>query len=212
MDFLVIHPKSPKLGHPMVLGQPWLATPDAFITSLFGEMTISNGTQSHKLILFPPSQPTMEVPLWLENPYGEEDCTQPLLTLEQVKGVQEHSKEQILSLFLAASACIDYPQSFPNYTHIFSPKFQEIWHPSTSTIATLSQIEEGKDSIVQAVEISLGKSLYINAILETYQQQNMVQRIQGKSDVFAWDYSDMKGIHPDTCMYHIYTNDQIRPI
>jgi hypothetical protein len=40
----------------------------------------------------------------------------------------------------------------------------------------------------------------------------MVQMIQGKSNVFAWDYSDMKGIHPDTCMHHIYTDDQIRPI
>ena len=72
-------------------------------------MTISNGTQSQKLILFPPAQPATEVPLWLENPYGEEDYTQTLLTLEQVKGVQEHSKEQILSLFLVASARIDYP-------------------------------------------------------------------------------------------------------
>jgi hypothetical protein len=30
MDFLVIHPKSPKPRHPVVLGQPWLATTDAF--------------------------------------------------------------------------------------------------------------------------------------------------------------------------------------
>jgi hypothetical protein len=32
MDFLVIHPKSPKPGHPVVLGRPWLATTDAFIS------------------------------------------------------------------------------------------------------------------------------------------------------------------------------------
>jgi hypothetical protein len=113
----------------------------------------------------------------LKNPYGEEDYTQPFLTLEQVKGVQEHSEEQILSLFLAASACIDYPQSFPNYTHIFSPEFQEIWHPSTSTITTLLQIEEGKESTIQDVEISPGKSLYINVILEIDEQQKLVQMI-----------------------------------
>jgi hypothetical protein len=175
-------------------------------------MTISNGTQSQKLILFPPAQPATEVPLWLENPYGEEDCTQPLLTLEQVKGTQEHSEEQILSLLLAALACIDYPQYFPNYTHIFILEFLETWHPSTSTISTLSQVEEGKESVFQAVEISPRKSLYINVSLETDQQQKLVQMIQGKSDAFAWDYSDMKGIHPDTCMHHIYTNDQIGPV
>jgi hypothetical protein len=115
-----------------------------------------------------------------------------LLTLEQVKGVHDHSKEQILSLFLAALTCIDYPQSFPNYTHIFSHEFQEIWHPSTSTIATLSKVEEGKESTIQDVEISPRKSLYINASLEIDQQQKLIQMIQGKSDVFAWDYSDMK--------------------
>ena len=38
----------------------------------------------------------MEVPLWLEIPYGEEDCMIPLLTLEQSRGLQEQSKEHIL--------------------------------------------------------------------------------------------------------------------
>jgi hypothetical protein len=46
VDFLVIHPKSPKPGNPVVLDRPWLATGDAFISCQYGEMTISNGTQS----------------------------------------------------------------------------------------------------------------------------------------------------------------------
>jgi hypothetical protein len=40
-----------------------------------------------------------EIIVWLENPYGEEDCIRPLLTLEQVKGMQEQLNEQVLSLF-----------------------------------------------------------------------------------------------------------------
>jgi hypothetical protein len=196
VDFLVIHPKSSKPRHPVVLGRPWLATVDAFISCRSGEMTISNGTHSQKLILFPPAQPTTEVPLWLENPYGEEDCAQILLTLEKVKGVQEQTEEHILSLFLADTECIEYPQSFPEYTHIFSSEFQEIWHPSTSTLFTISTINEGKESVVQTVEISPGKSLYINSSLESDQQQKLIQMIQGQSGAFAWDYSDMKGIHP----------------
>ena len=46
MDFLLIHPKSSKPGHPIVLGRPWLATADAFISCHSGDMTISNGSQS----------------------------------------------------------------------------------------------------------------------------------------------------------------------
>jgi hypothetical protein len=90
VEFLVIYYKSSsKPGHPMVLDHPWLATSDAFISCRSGEMTISNGTHSQKLVLFPPAQPTQEIPIWLENPYGEKDCIRPLLTLEQVRGIQE---------------------------------------------------------------------------------------------------------------------------
>jgi hypothetical protein len=128
-----------------------------------------------------------------------------LLTLEQVKGVHEKTEEHILSLFLVDSACIDYPQYFPNYIYIFSPEFQETLHLPTATVATISQIDEGKELVVQDVEISPRKSLYINVSLEIDQQQKLIQMIQGKSNAFAWDYSDMKGIHPDTYMHHIYT-------
>jgi hypothetical protein len=38
----------------------------------------------------------------------------------------------------------------------------------------------------------------------------VIEMLQSEFDVFAWDYADMKGIHPDTCTHHIYTNDQIR--
>jgi hypothetical protein len=72
VDFLVIYYKSSsKPGHLVVLGCPWLAATDAFISCRSSEMTISNGTHSQKLVLFPPTQPTQEIPVWLENPYGE---------------------------------------------------------------------------------------------------------------------------------------------
>ena len=29
---------------------------------------------------------------------------------------------------------------------------------------------------------------------------------------FAWDYSDMKGLHPELCTHHIYTKDDCRAI
>jgi hypothetical protein len=90
VDFLVIYSKSSsKPGHPVVLGHPWLATAYAFINFRSGEMSISNDTHSQKLVLFPPVQPAQEIPIWLENPYGEEDCIKPLLTLEKVRVIQE---------------------------------------------------------------------------------------------------------------------------
>jgi hypothetical protein len=86
IDFIVIYSKSSsKPGHHVAIGRPWLATIDTFISCQSGEMTISNGTHSQKLVLFPPAQPTQELIVWIEKPYGEEDCIRPLLTLEKVK-------------------------------------------------------------------------------------------------------------------------------
>jgi hypothetical protein len=135
VDFLVIYSKSSsKIGHPVVLGRPKLATADAFINYRSDDMTISNGTHSQKLVLFPPSQSTQEIPIWLENPYGEEDCIRPLLTLEQVRGMQEQSDEQVLSLFFADTNCIEYPRSFVELPHIFSSEFQQTWHPDITQL------------------------------------------------------------------------------
>jgi hypothetical protein len=86
-------------------------------------MTISNGTHSQKLVLFPPTQPKNKVIVWLENLYGEENFDELLLTLNKAKGVQEKTAEIILSLFLTKPECIEYPQSFPEFTHIFNPEF-----------------------------------------------------------------------------------------
>jgi hypothetical protein len=46
--------------------------------------------------------------------------------------------------------------------------------------------------------------------LEPEQKTQVIEMLQRQFDAFAWDYADMKGIHPDTCTHHIYTNDQIR--
>jgi hypothetical protein len=213
VDFLVIYSKSSsKPRHPVVLGYPWLATTYAFISCRYGEMTISNGTHSQKLVLFPPAQPTQEIPVWLENPYGEEYYIRPLLTLEHVRGIQEQLDGQVLSLFLADTNCIEYPRSFAELSHIFSSEFQKTWHPDITQLYTLSLASSKREETIELVEISPGKPLYINSSLEPEQKTQVIEMIQRQFDSFAWDYADMKGIHPNTCTHHIYTNDQIRPL
>jgi hypothetical protein len=155
VDFLVIYSKSSsKPGHSVVIGHPWLATTNAFISCWYGEMTISNGTHSQKLVLFPPAQLTQEIPIWLENPYGEEDCIRSMLTLEQVKGMQEQSDEQVLSLFLVDTNCIEYPRSFVELSHIFSSEFQQTWHPDITQLYTLSPAPLEKEESIELVEIN----------------------------------------------------------
>ena len=53
----------------MILGRPWLAIDNTYIRCRNGEMIISNGVSTQKVILHQPTQPTVHNPLWLEDPY-----------------------------------------------------------------------------------------------------------------------------------------------
>ena len=52
-DFLVLQPKTKFNGYPLILGRPWLATVDAYISFRAGNMTIKNGPLSKQIVLYP---------------------------------------------------------------------------------------------------------------------------------------------------------------
>jgi hypothetical protein len=62
------------------------------------------------------------------------------------------------------------------------------------------------------VEIHPGKALNINAKLNSSQQKHLIEILRKHSSAFAWDYTDMKGIHPNLCTHHIYLKENSRPI
>lgn len=59
-DFLVLQPKTKFNGYPLILGRPWLATADAYISCRARNMTTKNGHLSKQLVLYPPAQPSLE--------------------------------------------------------------------------------------------------------------------------------------------------------
>ena len=54
-DFLVLQPKAKLTRYPLILGRPWFAIADAYISCRDGNMTIKNRHMSKQLILYPPS-------------------------------------------------------------------------------------------------------------------------------------------------------------
>jgi hypothetical protein len=61
-------------------------------------------------------------------------------------------------------------------------------------------------------EISPGKILHINYGLDAYQQKQLVNVLNKQSWAFAWEYTNMKSIHPDTCIHHIYIQAEVTPV
>ena len=84
MDFMVIRPKLME-GNPMILGRPWLATTNAYIGCINGNMIISNGLATKKITLHQPTQLVVHNPLWLEDPYETHKIDQPLIDVDQTR-------------------------------------------------------------------------------------------------------------------------------
>ena len=124
--------------------------------------------------------------------------------------LQEHTIENVLNQFIYAITCVDFPQSFPQFEYMFGEEFQEQLDPSIlSSTYFIYEIDDSSMSYTIPYEISLGNFLYINSGLDADQQKELVDILKEQSIVFAWEYTDMKGIHPDTCIHHIYTQGEV---
>jgi hypothetical protein len=110
-DFLVLQPKAKLTGYPLILGRPWLATVDAYISCRAGNMTIKNGHMSKQLVLYPPAQPSLEhdLPLWLEEEEEDEVYSAQLYTLEATMGGGQQDEDDLIEHILQSPT----PSSLP---------------------------------------------------------------------------------------------------
>jgi hypothetical protein len=96
---------------------------------------------------------------------------------------------------------------------MFGEEFQEQLDPSILSLTYfIFEIDESAMYYTMPYEISRGKLLHIKFRLDTNQQKWLVDILKEKSGAFAWEYIDMKGIHPDICIHHIYTQGEVTPV
>lgn len=79
VDFMILTPKNNLGGHPLILGRPWLATIDAFISWRSGDMYISCGNSTKKFTLYPPARTIIEIDE--KECIDDENDIQPLFTI-----------------------------------------------------------------------------------------------------------------------------------
>ena len=82
MEFFILTHKNDLGEHPLILGIPWLATTDAFISCRSGDMYISDGNSTKKFNLYPPARTITEIydKQWIDD---KEDI-QPLFTISNI--------------------------------------------------------------------------------------------------------------------------------
>jgi len=107
-----------------------------------------------------------------------------------------------LKEFLSHISCIEYV--------VFRNEFLETYYLVVFASFTIAALEENIEASTQPIEISFGKTLYVGTNLSTEQRQQVIDMIQKHFGLSALDYLDMKGIHPNTCIHHIYTNEEVK--
>ena len=81
-----------------------------------------------------------------------------------------------------------------------------------TTFHDIFPIQSIKNTQSQTIEISPGKTLNIGTHLDLSQEEKLIQLLRKYQKAFAWDYTDMHGIHPETCTHHIYTDRNVKPM
>ena len=61
-------------------------------------------------------------------------------------------------------------------------------------------------------EVGPEKFLHINVGLSENQQAQLLKVLKKQARAFAWEYTDMKGTHPNTYIHHIYMDPNISPV
>eukprot|EP00253_Pinus_taeda_P019760 PITA_19760 len=185
---MILTPKSNLGGHPLILGRPWLATANAFISCRSGDMYISDGNS------YPPAKSITKVGdnEWVD----DEDIIQPVFTISEIS-----EDSQILNT-------LENFEISSEYDHTQFQLDFEIEYLSSRQMSLYSMEEFGSSTI----EIFPGETLNINKNLEKSQQGELTKILQRHSTAFAWEYIDMKGIDPKTCIHHIYIEENSRPI
>ena len=86
MDFMILTPKNNLGSHPLILGRPWLATTNAFISCRSGDICISDGNSTKKFTLYPPAKTITEIEsgIWLDDDNEDFDDLQPVYTFSQL--------------------------------------------------------------------------------------------------------------------------------
>ena len=87
------------MGHPLILGRPWLATTDAFIGCRSGSMTISDVYDTKKLTLYPHDTPSVEHEnsLWMDL---EDESALSVLTIGKDMIFKDDTEDDLINRFI----------------------------------------------------------------------------------------------------------------
>ena len=155
----------------------------------------------------------MQDETWFYKEPSDGESSKPIFTINQIGSVKQPLEENHISNFL----CVVEPIYHNTSTDVDLEQFFGIDAQENSDLTSLHSLSLPAYNVsmqpeTTLVEISPGKFMHLNPELEKQQTEKLLELLKEQSGAFAWDYSDMKGIDPNTCSHHIYTQEGARPI
>jgi len=100
-EFLIINPRNQLNGHPLILGRPWLATVDAYISCRTCNMTIERGSNVKNLALYPPAHQILTIIKTRKQlvSYLTENIRSPL-TIEDALEFKDQTEDDIINTYI----------------------------------------------------------------------------------------------------------------
>ena len=169
VNFMILTPKNNLRGYPLILGRPWLATTDAFVSCRSGDMFISDGSSKNKFALYPATKTTIEV----ENEEWIDDDIdiRPIFATSQID-----EEDQIFNL-IENNESSSYCESSQSFQEQYNIEYLSSRHLS------LHFMEKFGNS---TIKIFLGKTLSINNNLEDFENKELIKMLQEHSSASAW--------------------------
>jgi hypothetical protein len=177
-DFVVLQPKTKLGGHPLILGRPWLATVDAFISCRSSSMTISNGYETKQRTLYPHATPLInnDNSLWVD---FDDQTTQPILTIGQALSLKDATDDEVINNFICEPSSMT-PETHNQVVSLLDSDTQENLNsedlPQTSATISSQSIP---------VEIEPGKTLNINPNLIVVETQQLMKLLLEHKEAFT---------------------------
>ena len=147
-------------------------------------MTISNGTETKILTLYPPAQPILEAEtsLWIE-PEEEEDV-QPLLTIGKALTFKNEMEDDAINNFISEPTSVD--KNFYQILNITLGKEEQENITEETLVGDTHIIPVMKKLKSIPIEVETGKTLNINPNLSLDEQKRLISLLKEHKGAFAW--------------------------
>jgi len=164
-------------------------------------MTIKNGHMSKKLVLYPPTYPSLEHDLlvWLEEEEEDDVYSSQLYTLETTMGGGQQDEDNLIEHLLQRST----PSTLSLEEVV---KETQKNHPIDIYLANSNPLR------VKTIEFGPERTLKINPSLSVLQEEKLCNMLKEHIDAFTWSYKEMKGLNPLVCTHHIYIKEGCNPV